>query len=114
VSYIANQVPYETGATYAAGAVVSYSDASYTSIQPPMYAAATTYAVGAIATYNGVTYTSPQAANTGNEPDTSPTWWSPTPNTGNEPDTSPAWWAPHDSSLPSWTLDSYFNVIASN
>ena len=39
------------------------------------YSKTHTYAQNDNATYNGVQYVSLQAANTGNEPDTSPTWW---------------------------------------
>jgi len=55
-----------------------------------------------------------QGSNVGNEPDVSQSWWEATANIGNEPDTSPAWWSPHDSTLPSWKLDSNLQVLASN
>jgi hypothetical protein len=130
IAYMASQVPYEPGEPYKSGAVVSYADVSYIS-QQTTYAAGTTYALGAVVIYSGVTYVSLQAANTGNSPDTSPAWWSATPNVGNEPDinpawwmatpntgkdpaSSPAWWTPTDPTLPSWTLDAYMHVTASN
>ena len=56
-----------TGATGAAGAGVVYRNA---------YDAATTYAVNDAVTFNGSTYISLQSANTGNSPDTQPTFWS--------------------------------------
>lgn len=128
--YIASQMPYDPGVTYAANAVVNYNDVSYTSIQSA-YVPASAYSIGAVVSFAGTSYVSLQNANVGNEPDTSPAWWSPTANIGNEPDTSPAWWsatantnfepdenpawwAPHDPSLPSWTLDSSLYVTASN
>ena len=39
------------------------------------YVAGTTYALGAVVRYNTRLYESLQATNTGNTPDTSPTWW---------------------------------------
>jgi hypothetical protein len=130
VVYMANQTPYQPGETYSSGAVVSYADVSYVSSQAA-YAVATTYGLGDVVILGGKTYTSLQSGNTGNQPDVSPTWWKVTPNAGNEPDSNPewwvatpnvgyepsanpAWWKPSDPSLPSWTLDSYMNVVAAN
>jgi hypothetical protein len=130
IVYRASQTPYEPGQTYSSGAVVSYADVSYVSDQAA-YSSVSTYGISDVVILNGFTYTSLQSGNTGNQPDTSPTWWAATPNIGNEPDTNPqwwlgtpnvghdpsanpAWWTPSDSSLPSWTLDSYMNVVASN
>lgn len=42
----------------------------------PAWAIGTTYAIGAVVSYNGNNYTSLQSSNTGNEPDTSNTFWS--------------------------------------
>jgi hypothetical protein len=63
----------------------------------PAYNAATIYPLGAVVTFARVRYSSLRADNT-----------------GHQPDSSPEWWAPADPALPSWTLDSDFNVIASN
>ena len=42
----------------------------------PAYVGATTYAKDDYVTYGGITYRSLAAANTGNQPDISPAWWS--------------------------------------
>ena len=55
------------GTPGAAGVGVVYRNA---------YAAATTYAINDAVTFNGSTYISLQPANTGNNPDTHPTFWS--------------------------------------
>jgi hypothetical protein len=90
-------------------------------LKPATYVEATTYPAGALVTFNETPYVSLQAANTGNEPDTSPAWWGSVlysaaaaypvgavaiyqgqsylslkaGNTGNEPDISPTWWSPN-------------------
>ena len=61
------------------------------------YSAATTYSLGAVVSYNQETYSSLQSSNVGNEPITSPTWWTLT-----------------DVTLPSWALDDNLNILASN
>ena len=126
-AYTSTQAPYEGAVGYQPGSVVSYSDQAYVAANNA-YNAGTTYAAGAVATYNGQYYVSQQAANTGDQPDTSAAWWTATPNSENEPDTnpqwwtstantnnapdaSPEWWTPTDSTLPSWTLDPYLNVL---
>ena len=90
-------------------------------LNPTTYSKTTTYVVGALVTFNGAPFVSLQGANIGQEPDTSPAWWSSASyaagttygagapviyqgvsyvslqgaNTGNEPDTSPTWWSPN-------------------
>ena len=88
---------WASGTTYAQGARVTYSG--------PVYASGTTYAAGASAVYKGSLYASLVGSNTGNTPESSPTYWSfvtqvnPTiyqsvaaSTTGHEPDTSPTYW----------------------
>jgi hypothetical protein len=105
--------PYSATAAYPLGSVVTYSGISYIANQA-VYEPTTAYSTGAVISYNNVAYVSLQNSNVGNEPDISQTWWQATPNVGKEPDTSPSWWSPHDSSLPSWTLDSNLQILESN
>ncbi len=78
-------VVYKNGASY--GMMVPiWSNAN----NAGTWAVGTTYGLGVNYLYNGVTYNSLQAANVGNQPDTSPTWWAPEssawfPDIGNGP-----------------------------
>jgi len=44
-------------------------------VSNPAYVAGTTYGAGDLVSYGGFAWKSLQAANTGNQPDISPTWW---------------------------------------
>ncbi|GJD30016.1 hypothetical protein PMNALOAF_1259 [Methylobacterium adhaesivum] len=70
----ANQVIYgpKAGGVWPAGVSFAGAVANWTGAA---YAAGTTYAKNAGVSYNGSSYVSLQNANTGHQPDTSPTWW---------------------------------------
>lgn len=87
-------VAFDATHVYAKGDLTQYGDDVFRALQAePAYAGGTTYGLGAVVSYNNKIYTSLQAANTGNQPDISPTWWTaggfPTPDIK----TNAAWWA---------------------
>jgi len=81
-------------AVYVPPAAQTVSTATGPTLTVSVYASGTTYAVGALVTYlasdgNNYTYISVASANTGNEPDTSPTKWSVWGNATNQNQNSP-------------------------